>query len=134
MLFLSEAASPAVVGELGLAVIGVAVQLIAFGSLPWIAWCWPRASPSVADPQELALDALTGLLIEGPLNRTLPPAAIYLWGFADNPPPPHAKRLAPEPAADRRRGRHHGALLLTSPPAATPAQALHPGLLPVHKI
>ena len=33
--------------------------------------------------KKLALDALTGLLIETMIM--LPPAPIYLWGFADSP-------------------------------------------------
>ena len=84
MLFLSEKLRRLQWWAVGLAVIGVAVQLIAFGSLPWIALVLASSFAIYGlIRKKLALDALTGLLIETMIM--LPPAAIYLWGFADSP-------------------------------------------------
>ena len=84
MVFLSEKLRRLQWWAVGLAVIGVAVQLIAFGSLPWIALVLASSFAIYGlIRKKLALDALTGLLIETLIM--LPPAAIYLWGFADSP-------------------------------------------------
>ncbi|MGY6040236.1 EamA family transporter RarD [Aeromonas sp. AE23HZ002T15] len=84
MLFLSEKLRRLQWWAVGLAVIGVAIQLIAFGSLPWIALVLASSFAVYGlIRKKLALDALTGLLIETLIM--LPPAAIYLWGFADSP-------------------------------------------------
>ena len=84
MVFLSEKLRRLQWWAVGLAVIGVAVQLIAFGSLPWIALVLASSFAIYGlIRKKLALDALTGLLIETMIM--LPPAAIYLWGFADSP-------------------------------------------------
>ncbi|KTA81425.1 EamA family transporter RarD [Aeromonas salmonicida] len=84
MLFLSEQLRRLQWWAVGLAVIGVAVQLIAFGSLPWIALVLASSFAIYGlIRKKLALDALTGLLIETMIM--LSPAAIYLWGFADSP-------------------------------------------------
>ncbi|MGY3944747.1 EamA family transporter RarD [Aeromonas tecta] len=84
MLFLSEQLRRLQWWAVGLAVIGVVVQLIAFGSLPWIALVLASSFAIYGlIRKKLALDALTGLLIETMIM--LPPAAIYLWGFADSP-------------------------------------------------
>ncbi|MGN4934523.1 EamA family transporter RarD [Aeromonas rivipollensis] len=84
MLFLSEKLRRLQWWAVGLAVVGVAVQLIAFGSLPWIALVLASSFAIYGlIRKKLALDALTGLLIETMIM--LPPAAIYLWGFADSP-------------------------------------------------
>lgn len=84
MLFLSEKLRRLQWWAVGLAVIGVAAQLIAFGSLPWIALVLASSFAIYGlIRKKLALDALTGLLIETLIM--LPPAAIYLWGIADSP-------------------------------------------------
>ncbi|WP_392463485.1 EamA family transporter RarD [Aeromonas dhakensis] len=84
MLFLSEKLRRLQWWAVGLAAIGVAIQIIAFGSLPWIALVLASSFAIYGlIRKKLALDALTGLLIETLIM--LPPAAIYLWGFADSP-------------------------------------------------
>ncbi|MFR9718839.1 EamA family transporter RarD [Aeromonas diversa] len=67
-----------------LAALGVVVQLVAFGSLPWIALVLASTFAFYGlIRKKLALDALTGLLLETLIM--LPAAAIYLWGIADSP-------------------------------------------------
>lgn len=84
MLFLSEKLRRLQWWAVGLAAIGVAIQIIAFGSLPWIALVLATSFAIYGlIRKKLALDALTGLLIETLIM--LPPAAIYLWGIADSP-------------------------------------------------
>ncbi|MGL5040791.1 MAG: EamA family transporter RarD [Aeromonas sp.] len=84
MLFLSEKLRRLQWLAVALAFAGVAIQLIAFGSLPWIALVLASSFAMYGlIRKKLALDALTGLLIETMIM--LPPAAIYLWGFADSP-------------------------------------------------
>ncbi|HDX8616393.1 EamA family transporter RarD [Aeromonas dhakensis] len=84
MLFLSEKLRRLQWWAVGLAAIGVAIQIIAFGSLPWIALVLASSFAIYGlIRKKLALDALTGLLIETLIM--LPPAAIYLWGIADSP-------------------------------------------------
>lgn len=84
MVFLSEQLRRLQWWAVALAFIGVAIQLIAFGSLPWIALVLASSFAIYAlIRKKLALDALTGLLIETLIM--LPPAAIYLWGIADSP-------------------------------------------------
>lgn len=84
MLFLSEKLRRLQWWAVGLAAIGVAIQIIAFGSLPWIALVLASSFAIYGlIRKKLALDALTGLLIETLIM--LPPAAIYLWGVADSP-------------------------------------------------
>ena len=84
MLFLNEQLRRLQWWAVGLAVIGVAIQIIAFGSLPWIALVLAASFACYGlIRKKLALDALTGLLLETLIM--LPPAAIYLWGFADSP-------------------------------------------------
>ncbi len=132
MVFLSQKLRRLQWWAVGLAVIGVAVQLIAFGSLPWIALVLASSFAIYGlIRKKLALDALTGLLIETMImsaaGRHLP------LGIRRQPhQPPHAKRLAPEPAARSPPGRDHGAPALLHR-RRHPAQALHPGLLPVHR-
>ncbi|MGL5949225.1 MAG: EamA family transporter RarD [Aeromonas sp.] len=83
LLFLGERLRRAQWAAMALAAAGVAVQLITFGSLPWIALAL-GSSFSVYGlvRKKLALDALTGLLLETLL--LLPAAAFYLWGVADS--------------------------------------------------
>ncbi|WP_421300950.1 EamA family transporter RarD [Aeromonas veronii] len=84
MVFLSEKLRRLQWWAVALAFAGVAIQLIAFGSLPWIALVLASSFAIYGlVRKKLALDALTGLLIETMIM--LPPAAIYLWGFADSP-------------------------------------------------
>ncbi|WP_279462883.1 EamA family transporter RarD [Aeromonas dhakensis] len=84
MLFLSEKLRRLQWWAVGLAAIGVAIQIIAFGSLPWIALVLASSFAIYGlIRKKLALDALTGLLIETLIM--LPPVAIYLWGIADSP-------------------------------------------------
>ena len=84
MVFLGEKLRRLQWWAVGLAFIGVAVQLIAFGSLPWIALVLASSFAFYGlIRKKLALDALTGLLLETLI--LLPPAAIYLWGIADSP-------------------------------------------------
>ncbi|EOD56506.1 EamA family transporter RarD [Aeromonas molluscorum] len=84
MVFLGEKLRRLQWWAVGLAVVGVAVQLIAFGSLPWIALVLASSFAFYGlVRKKLALDALTGLLLETLI--LLPPAAIYLWGIADSP-------------------------------------------------
>ncbi|QXC07601.1 EamA family transporter RarD [Aeromonas sp. FDAARGOS 1408] len=84
MLFLGEKLRRLQWWAVGLAAIGVAIQIIAFGSLPWIALVLASSFAIYGlIRKKLALDALTGLLIETLIM--LPPAAIYLWGIADSP-------------------------------------------------
>ena len=132
MMFLSEKLRRLQWWAVALAFAGVAIQLIAFGSLPWIALVLASSFAIYGlVRKKLALDALTGLLIETLIM--LPPAAFYLWGVADSATSHmtenswHLNLLL-----DRCGRRHHG------PPALLhrrrdPTQALHPGLLPVHR-
>ncbi|MFQ2062341.1 EamA family transporter RarD [Aeromonas veronii] len=84
MVFLSEKLRRLQWWAVALACTGVAIQLIVFGSLPWIALVLASSFAIYGlVRKKLALDALTGLLIETMIM--LPPAAIYLWGFADSP-------------------------------------------------
>ncbi|MFB2865577.1 EamA family transporter RarD [Aeromonas sp. MdU4] len=84
MLFLNEKLRRLQWWAVILAFVGVAIQLIAFGSLPWISLVLASSFALYGlMRKKLALDALTGLLIETMIM--LPPAAIYLWGIADSP-------------------------------------------------
>ncbi|MBL0627479.1 EamA family transporter RarD [Aeromonas jandaei] len=84
MLFLSEKLRRLQWWAVALAFIGVAIQLIAFGSLPWIALVLASSFALYGlVRKKLALDALTGLLLETLIM--LPAAAFYLWGIADSP-------------------------------------------------
>ncbi|MGL5285458.1 MAG: EamA family transporter RarD [Aeromonas sp.] len=83
MLFLGERLRRLQWAAVAMAAIGVGVQLIAFGSLPWIALVLAVSFSCYGlIRKKLALDALTGLLMETLV--LLPAAAIYLWGIADS--------------------------------------------------
>lgn len=84
MLFLGERLRRLQWAAVTLASLGVAIQLIAFGSLPWIALTLASSFACYGlIRKKLAIDSLTGLLLETLL--LLPAAAGYLWGIADSP-------------------------------------------------
>lgn len=84
LLFLGERLRRLQWAAVALAALGVVVQLVAFGSLPWIALVLASTFAFYGlIRKKLALDALTGLLLETLIM--LPAAAIYLWGIADSP-------------------------------------------------
>jgi chloramphenicol-sensitive protein RarD len=85
MLFLSEKLRRLQWWAVRLAAIGVAIQIIAFGSLPWIALVLASSFAIYGlIRKKLALDALTGLLIETLIM--LPPAAIICGALPTAPP------------------------------------------------
>ncbi|QFI56145.1 EamA family transporter RarD [Aeromonas simiae] len=84
LLFLGERLRRLQWWAVTLAALGVAIQLVAFGSLPWIALTLAATFAFYGlIRKKLGLDALTGLLLETLI--LLPPAALYLWGVADSP-------------------------------------------------
>ncbi|MBZ6068173.1 EamA family transporter RarD [Aeromonas schubertii] len=84
LFFLGERLRRLQWGAVALATLGVLVQLVAFGSLPWIALVLASTFALYGlIRKKLALDALTGLLLETLIM--LPAAAVYLWGIADSP-------------------------------------------------
>ncbi|WP_368165132.1 EamA family transporter RarD [Aeromonas sp. R6-2] len=84
LFFLGERLRRLQWGAVALATFGVLVQLVAFGSLPWIALVLASTFALYGlIRKKLALDALTGLLLETLIM--LPAAAVYLWGIADTP-------------------------------------------------
>ncbi len=68
---------------LSLAVTGVVIQLVTFGSVPWIALTLASTFALYGlFRKKLAIDAITGLFIESLL--LLPLALYYWWQFADS--------------------------------------------------
>ncbi len=68
---------------LSLAVTGVVIQLVTFGSVPWIALTLAGTFALYGlFRKKLAIDAITGLFIESLL--LLPLALYYWWQFADS--------------------------------------------------
>lgn len=84
MLFLGERLRPAQWAAVGLAFAGVMLQLIHFGSLPWIALVLAGSFALYGlFRKKLATDAIGGLFIESLL---LMPLALLYWSqFADSP-------------------------------------------------
>lgn len=83
MLFLNERLRRLQWIAVALALVGVAIQLFVFGSLPWIALVLASTFALYGLlRKKLALDALTGLWLETLIM--LPAAAFYLWGIADS--------------------------------------------------
>lgn len=84
MLFLGERLRPAQWAAVGLAFSGVLLQLIHFGSLPWIALVLASSFALYGlFRKKLATDAISGLFIESLL--LMPFALLYWWQFADSP-------------------------------------------------
>lgn len=84
MLFLGERLRPLQWGAVALAVSGVLLQLIHFGSLPWIALVLAGSFALYGlFRKKLAVDAIGGLFVESLL--LMPLALWYWWQFADSP-------------------------------------------------
>lgn len=84
MLFLGERLRPAQWAAVGLAFSGVLLQLIHFGSLPWIALVLASSFALYGlFRKKLATDAISGLFIESLL--LMPFALLYWWQIADSP-------------------------------------------------
>ncbi|MGP9799968.1 EamA family transporter RarD [Rheinheimera sp. NSM] len=83
MLFLGERLRKLQWGAVALATSGVLLQLITFGSLPWIALTLAGSFAIYGlMRKKLAVDAITGLFYESVL--LLPLALWYWWQFADS--------------------------------------------------
>lgn len=83
MVFLSEKLRKLQWAAVILAGLGVAIQLITFGSLPWIALCLAGSFAIYGlIRKKLAVDAISGLFIESLL--LLPLALFYWWQYADS--------------------------------------------------
>ncbi|MGI5308308.1 EamA family transporter RarD [Rheinheimera sp. WS51] len=83
MVFLAEKLRKLQWLAVALAALGVVIQLITFGSLPWIALCLAGSFAVYGlIRKKLAVDAITGLFIESLL--LLPLALFYWWQFADS--------------------------------------------------
>jgi chloramphenicol-sensitive protein RarD len=83
MVFLSEKLRKLQWAAVVLAGLGVAIQLITFGSLPWIALCLAGSFAIYGlIRKKLAVDAISGLFIESLL--LLPLALFYWWQYADS--------------------------------------------------
>ncbi len=84
MLFLGERLRRLQWLAVGLAVFGVLLQLIHFGSLPWIALVLASSFALYGlFRKKLAVDAIGGLFIESLL--LMPFALFYWWQYADSP-------------------------------------------------
>lgn len=83
MLFLGERLRKLQWAAVGLAVTGVGLQLIHYGSLPWIALVLASSFALYGlFRKKLAVDAIGGLFIESML--LLPLALFYWWQFTDS--------------------------------------------------
>lgn len=83
MVFLAEKLRKLQWAAVILAGVGVAIQLITFGSLPWIALCLAGSFAIYGlIRKKLAVDAISGLFIESLL--LLPLALFYWWQYADS--------------------------------------------------
>lgn len=83
MLFFSERLRRLQLWAIALAVTGVAVQIITFGSVPWIALVLASSFATYgAIRKKLPFDSLTGLFLE--VILLLPFMLIYFIGFADS--------------------------------------------------
>ncbi|MBM7456228.1 chloramphenicol-sensitive protein RarD [Oceanisphaera litoralis] len=83
MLFLGERFRPMQWLAVGLAGSGVVIQLLVFGSLPWVALVLAISFGFYGlIRKKVPVDPFTGLMLETLV--LLPVAIIYLWGFADS--------------------------------------------------
>ncbi|WP_116474654.1 EamA family transporter RarD [Zobellella maritima] len=83
MLFLGERFRPTQWLAVALACSGVAIQLLVFGSLPWVALVLATSFGCYGlIRKKVPVDPFTGLMLETLV--LLPAAALYLWGFADS--------------------------------------------------
>jgi len=83
MLFLGERLRKFQWLALSLAAIGVVIQLVTFGSVPWIALALACSFALYGlFRKKLAVDAISGLLVESLLLAPL--ALWYWWGYADS--------------------------------------------------
>lgn len=84
MVFLGERLRPLQWLAVALAACGVAMQLLQFGSLPWVALALATSFGVYGlVRKKINLDAQTGLLME--TSILLPLAAVYVLIFADSP-------------------------------------------------
>ncbi|GAA3542602.1 EamA family transporter RarD [Zobellella aerophila] len=83
MLFLGERFRPTQWLAVALAGGGVLIQLLVFGSLPWVALALATSFGCYGlIRKKVPVDPFTGLMLETLV--LLPAAALYLWGFADS--------------------------------------------------
>ncbi|GAA3709321.1 EamA family transporter RarD [Oceanisphaera sediminis] len=83
MLFLAERFRPIQWLAVGLAASGVVIQLLVFGSLPWVALVLAISFGCYGlIRKKVPVDPFTGLMMETLV--LLPLATVYLWGFADS--------------------------------------------------
>ncbi|NVK23713.1 MAG: EamA family transporter RarD [Gammaproteobacteria bacterium] len=84
MLFLGERLSKMQYVAVGLALTGVIIQLVTFGSFPVVALSLAASFACYGLIRKtIAIDSMTGLLIESALLLT--PAIVYWWLFAASP-------------------------------------------------
>lgn len=82
MLFLGERFRPVQWLAVGLASTGVLIQVLVFGSLPWVALVLALSFGLYGlIRKKVPVDPFTGLMLETLV--LLPAATLYLWGFAD---------------------------------------------------
>ncbi|KKO49032.1 chloramphenical resistance permease RarD [Arsukibacterium sp. MJ3] len=83
MLFLGERLRPLQWLALGLATSGVVIQIVIFGSIPWVALALASSFAIYGLlRKKLAVEAITGLFVESLL--LLPVALCYWWFYADS--------------------------------------------------
>lgn len=83
MLFFAERLRKLQLAAVGLAIFGVAVQIITFGSVPWIALTLAASFATYgAIRKRLPFDSLTGLWLE--ILLLLPFILIWFFGFASS--------------------------------------------------
>ena len=83
MIFFSERMRRLQLVAIGLAVVGVAIQVITFGSVPWVALALASSFATYgAIRKRLPVDSISGLWLETAI--LLPVMLIYLFGFASS--------------------------------------------------
>ncbi|MCC5854720.1 MAG: EamA family transporter RarD [Idiomarina sp.] len=83
MLFFAERLRKLQLWAVGLAFVGVTIQIITFGSVPWIALTLAASFATYgAIRKKLPFDSMTGLWLE--VMLLLPAMLIYFWLFADS--------------------------------------------------
>jgi len=84
MLFLGERLSRLQYAAVGLAALGVIIQLVTFGSFPYVAFALALSFAFYGLIRKtISVDSVAGLLIESLL--LVVPAVVYWWLFAESP-------------------------------------------------
>ena len=83
MVFLSERLNRYQYAAVGLATLGVLIQVVSYGSVPIVALGLAASFATYGlIRKKVSVDSLSGLLIESFI--LIVPAVIYWWGFADS--------------------------------------------------